>query len=185
MQQDIARQLALAQNEEVYAKMVSGDVSTIASVGGSWSAYTGGDSDTNPQDTIDDIYNALEAVGGTIEYAVSNRNIYAARELNTYIKGAIQPRPNVNPGRDILDIPRGNGQAPATLFDPPWYRDSMFSDSDGVLMGMRKAIKLGIGPSFTRTYSDDMVGVRGVINKWFFGGYVFDGTLLRRITGPA
>lgn len=185
MMDDIGGQLQLAKNEEVFEKMTSADVTTQAVVGGSWSLYASNLSTHNPDATIDVVYNALDALDGTIEYAVSNRNHYRARELNTYIKGQIQPQPNVNPGRGLLDIPRNNGAHAATGLEFPWYIDNMFADADGIVLGQRDAIKFANGPSFTRTYEDSQVGVRGVINKWFFGGYVFDGLLVRRITGAA
>lgn len=185
IQQDIQGKLLIAKNEEVYEKMISTDVTTIASTGGAWDALTSGVSDTDPRLTLFAVREAIKQTGlGRAEYTLSNSNIFAAYEMNTNINGISNPAVNINPVKSVLDNPTDNGGPfQARGWDRPWWLDDIMTDANGVIVGQKDAIKFGNGPSFTRTYSDDQVGMRGVINKWFFGAYVFDGLLVRRITG--
>lgn len=184
IQQDIQGKLLVAKNEEVYAKMISSDVTTFTS-NGAWDDVSSGISDHDPRLDLFAVREAIKQTGlGRAEYTLSNSNHLSAYELNTHINGTSNPAIDVNPVKNVLDIPTDNGGPfQARGWDRPWYLDDLFSDANGVIVGQRDAIKFGNGPSFTRTYTDDEIGVRGVINKWFFGAYVFDGLLVRRITG--
>lgn len=185
IQEDIQGKLMVAKNEEVYQKMISADVTTIASTGGAWDDVTSGVSNTDPRLTLFAVREAIKQTGlGRAEYTLSNSNYLSAYELNTNINGISNPAVNINPVKNVLDLPTDNGGPfQARGWDRPWWIDDLFTDGNGVIVGQKDAIKFGNGPSFTRTYTDDQVGVRGVINKWFFGAYVFDGLLVRRITG--
>lgn len=188
MQADIQTKLAIAKAEEIYEKMISTAVTSFASVGGSWSAVASGTSVTDPRLTIRGVTEAIRQTGlGRAEYALSNMNIFSAAELNTNINGVSNPAVNINPVKTVLDMPSDNGGPfqNRAFPDRPWWIDDIMTDADGIIIGQKDAIKFGNGPSFTRTYEDTQVGMRGVINKWFFGAYVFDGLLVRRVTGAA
>ena len=175
------------RNKRVYEIMVGTGVTTVAAAG-SWSALTGQLNTNNPTKDIRPIVYTMNNLGKNqrAEYIVMNTNLLTTYETNTFIGPAQNPN-DTGMTTFPTDVPMENGVIGSLrgLRGLTPIIDSMLSDADGVVIGSRAAIVFADGPSSSRSFVEQRSEVLMRQNKWWFGPYLFDATLIKRITGAA
>lgn len=175
------------RNKRVYEIMVGAGVTGVAAAG-SWSGLTGQLNTFNPTRDLRPIIYTMNNLGSRsrAEYVIMNANLLTTYETNTFIGPAQNPNDTQN-STFPTEIPFENGSIGSLrgLRGITPIIDSMLSDADGVVVGSRDAIIFADGPSSSRSFVEQHSEVLMRQNKWWFGPYLYDAALIKRITGAA
>ena len=183
---DEAGQLEYVKSKRVYEIMTGAAAGTDAAAG-SWSLLNAGGNNVNsPLTDVDPLAYAMNTGGrGQSNFVLSNRTILSTYLRNTHINGQINPN-NFNAPL-ITSVPQTNtiltGIKGLETFN--YGVDSMITDANGFILGSNEAIIFGTGPSVSRSWQEQGTDNLYRMNKWFFGGYLYDATMITRITGVA
>jgi hypothetical protein len=178
------------RNKRVYEIMVGAGVSTVAATG-SWSVRASG---LNTNDPLKDIrpilYTANTAGrGAKMNFIAMNQNLLGAVQGNTFLRPAVNPNDSGSTaGMPTLVAEDNTIFGPGYLVGLPNLRvgiDNMLTDANSVVVGSSEAIIFSEGPSASRSFVDQRSEVLMRQNKWWFGVYLYDDQLIKRITGAA
>lgn len=177
------------RNKRVYELMVGAGVSTVAATG-SWSVRA---SNLNTNDPTKDIrpilYTANTAGrGAKMNFIAMNQNLLGTYITNTYLQPAINPNDTGRVVQPTLIAEDNAIFGAGYLQGLPTLRvgvDNMLTDANGVVVGSSEAIIFSEGPSSSRSFVDQRSEVLMRQNKWWFGVYLYDDQLIKRITGAA
>lgn len=187
---DQVGEIDVIRNKRVYEIMTGAGVTAVPAAG-SWSllAATGFNVNNPTVDLRPIIYTMnTSGRGSKANFIAMNANLLTTYETNTYIG----PNPNPNDtGRAVqpTTVAEDNVILPAgSLVGLRNLRvgvDSMLTDVNGVVVGSSDAIVFAEGPSSSRSFVDQRSEVLMRQNKWWFGAYLYDANLIKRITGAA
>jgi hypothetical protein len=178
------------RNKRVYEIMVGAGVSTVAATG-SWSVRASG---LNTNDPLKDIrpilYTANTAGrGAKMNFIAMNQNLLGAVQGNTFLRPAVNPNDTGSTaGMPTLVAEDNTIFGPGYLVGLPNLQvgiDNMLTDANSVVVGSSEAIIFSEGPSASRSFVDQRSEVLMRQNKWWFGVYLYDDQLIKRITGAA
>lgn len=188
--QDQVGEIDEIRNKRVYEIMVGAGVSTVAATG-SWSLRA---SNLNTNDPLKDIrpilYTANTANrGAKMNFIAMNQNLLGTVQANTWLRPAVNPNDtNTTTGMPTLIAEDNAIFGAGYLVGLPNLQvgiDNMLTDANGVVVGSSEAIIFSEGPSASRSFVDQRSEVLMRQNKWWFGVYLYDDQLIKRITGAA